>query len=376
MHSAGDAEGEAAAWLPASLCACLCGGVIAYTPFLMLMLPVRVTDLAGPEDISWLGYIVFAGAVAASASGIVFGWLSDRTQTRRVWIAAGLATTISLQLAMIRCDTIVALLWLVVAWQITLNMMLVPLIAWAGDLVPDTQKGLLGGLLSIAPALGAWSGIILCSRRCLLVWRQGHGHHRADDGVCFAAAALQGRPAGLPSKDAALRNRPSRPRLASAAVRMWVARLLLQISGAALGSYLYFWLRALDPAMGDGQKTALFAGGLTVSIITAFLVGRRTDRHGCPFCGAFNIGGRIGAGLVAMALAVTPAAAKLAYLLFATAGATFLALHASQMLRVLPDPGGADVTSEFSTLPTPRPRWSCPGLPFRSCPASVSTRFS
>lgn len=345
MHSAGDAEGRQPLGFLLLYALAYAGGVIAYTPFLMLMLPVRVTDLAGPEDISWLGYIVFAGAVAASASGIAFGWLSDRTQTRRVWIAAGLATTISLQLAMIRCDTIVALLWLVVAWQITLNMMLVPLIAWAGDLVPDTQKGLLGGLLSIAPALGAWSGIILAAGgvssfgdRVMVI--------TALTMACVLPLLLfRGVPQGLPSKDAALRNRPSRPRLASAAVRMWVARLLLQISGAALGSYLYFWLRALDPAMGDGQKTALFAGGLTASIITAFLVGRRTDRHGCPFAALSILAAASGAGLVAMALAVTPAAAKLAYLLFATAGATFLALHASQMLRVLPDPGrrGRDI---------------------------------
>lgn len=39
-----------------------------------------------------------------------------------------------------------------------------------------------------------------------------------------------------------------------------------------------------------------------------------------------------------MALADSPAEAKLAYFVFAAAGATFLAQHASQTLRVLPDP--------------------------------------
>lgn len=314
------------------------GGVIAYTPFLMLVLPARVTELAGQEDVLWLGYIVFAGAVAASASGIVFGWLSDRTKTRRAWIAAGLAMTVGLQLVMVRCESIGALLWLVIAWQITLNMLLVPLIAWAGDLVPDAQKGLLGGLLSIAPALGAWSGIILAA---------GGTYSFGDKTIVIAALTIAcvlplllfGAPRQRSKpQDSALRDMRPQPRLASAAVRMWVARLLVQISGAALASYLYFWLRALDPAMGDGGKTALFAGGLTASIVVALVIGRWTDRHGRPFAALSILAAVSGAGLVAMALAGDPAAAKLAYLLFATAGATFLALHASQTLRILPDP--------------------------------------
>ena len=39
---------------------------------------------------------------------------------------------------MTQCESIGALLWLVVAWQLALNLVLVPLIAWAGDFVPDT----------------------------------------------------------------------------------------------------------------------------------------------------------------------------------------------------------------------------------------------
>jgi hypothetical protein len=38
-----------------------------------------------------------------------------------------------------------------------------------------------------------------------------------------------------------------------------------------------------------------------------------------------------------MAVSGAPATAKLAYVLFVSANATFLALHASQMLTVLPD---------------------------------------
>lgn len=314
------------------------GGVTAYTPFLMLVLPARITELAGADDIVWLGYIVFAGAVAASVSGVLSGWLSDRTSNRRLWIAVGMVATILLQLAMTQCDSIGALLWLVVAWQLALNLMLTPLIAWAGDFVPDTQKGLLGGLLSIAPALGAWSGILFAA-----------GAVASFEGKAVIIAAmtaafmlpllLLGQPRRLTvSPGVSPASQATSPHLTSAAARMWVARLLMQISGAALASYLYFWLRALDPAMGDGEKTVLFAGGLSASIVVALFLGRWSDRYGHPFAVLSLIAALAGLALAAMALATEPAMAKLAYVLFAIAGATFLALHGSQTLRVLRDP--------------------------------------
>lgn len=321
------------------------GAVIAYTPFLILVLPARLTELAGSDDIVWLGYMIFAGAVAASASGILFGWLSDRAKSRRAFIAAGLAITTGLQLAMIGCDTIVILLWLVVAWQVALNMLLVPLIAWAGDLVPDDQKGLLGGLLALAPPLGAWSGILLAMDSIGSL-----GGKIVVIAILVVAAVLPlllfGNPRhGTASNSSASPDLPRQPRRASAALRMWVARLLMQISGAALASYLYFWFRVLDPAMRDGQKAALFASGLTASILVAFVIGRWTDRRGRPFAALSVVAAAAAAGLVTMALANNPAEAKLAYLFFTAASATFLALHASQTLRVLSNPAtrGRDI---------------------------------
>ncbi|QNA84167.1 MFS transporter [Sphingomonas sp. So64.6b] len=314
------------------------GSVIAYTPFLMLVLPARVTELAGQDDVLWLGYIVFAGAVAASCGGVFFGWLSDRTGRRRVWILAGLLLSTGFQLAMVRCDDIAALLWLVVAWQLSLNMLLVPLLAWAADLVPDEQKGMLGGLLALAPASGAWSGIALAASGATTfqdkLWVIAFLAIAAVLPVlCFGRPRQSSGPA-IPVRQSV----SASPRLGSVAMRVWAARLLVQISGAALASYLYFWLRALDPAMGDGEKTVLFAGGLTAAIFLAFVVGRWTDRHGRPFAMLSLLAVISAAGLGAMALAGDPATAKSAYLLFATTGATFLALHASQTLRILPDP--------------------------------------
>ena len=49
------------------------GGAVSYVPFLTLLLPVRVTEIAGDETIRYLAYIAFCGAIAASLANIGFG---------------------------------------------------------------------------------------------------------------------------------------------------------------------------------------------------------------------------------------------------------------------------------------------------------------
>ena len=270
-------------------------------------------------------------------SAIASGWLSDRTRNRRGWIGAGLALSIALQLSMAHFTSVAALLWLVVAWQLALNLMLTPLIAWAGDFVPDRQKGLLGGLLAFAPALGAWSS--------LLVARETPASF-ADNlwlvSMVAVAAMLPllvaGRPRPLPTDPGSVDIVQAPRRKSAAAIRMWLARLAMQVPGAALASYLYFWLRALDPSMTNREKMLLFAIGLSLSIGAAMALGRWSDRRDRPFAVLALLAACTGLLLGAMAAAPSPGLAKLAYLLFSGASAAFLAPHASQTLRVLPDP--------------------------------------
>ena len=137
------------------------GGAIAYIPFLTILLPLRATSLAGNDALNVLAFTAFAGAIAASVSNIGFGWASDVTRTRRPWIIAGLLLSTVMLLAMPLATSVTMLITMIVLWQFALNMMLAPLAAWAGDSIPDSQKGMLGGLLALAPALGALSGAVV-----------------------------------------------------------------------------------------------------------------------------------------------------------------------------------------------------------------------
>ncbi|XVJ64417.1 MAG: MFS transporter [Sphingopyxis sp.] len=314
------------------------GGAIAYVPFLTIWLPGRMTQLAGIADVQMLGYVTFSGAIAASLSGIGFGWLSDRTGNRRGWVLTGLALTIALLLLVPLAQDIWSLVGMIIAWQLALNMMLGPLSAWAGDCVPDEQKGLLGGLLAFSPALGAWSGALVTlpglvptDARLIVV------------ASLVAAAVLPALLLGRPRPFADLTAPPPpraagvpAPRPTGPAVRMWLARLLVQISEAALFAYLYFWFRSIDPDMHDSEKAGLFSIALTVAIPIALLSGRWADRHRQPFRPLVISAAISAVGMVGMALAPDADMAKASYLLFGIATTVFLALHSGQTLRILP----------------------------------------
>lgn len=322
------------------------GGAIAYVPFLTILLPVRMTALAGANDIQALGYVTFFGAIAASSGGVLFGWLSDRTGSRRGWVVAGLLLTIALLLAVPLASDVPSLIAIIIAWQLALNMMLAPLAAWAGDCVPDGQKGLLGGLLAFSPALGALS--------CAFVTIPGLAD--ADGRLVLVAllvagavlpVLLLGRPRPFPELSApvAVEAGTDEQRPASTIARMWSARLLVQIAEAALFAYLFFWFRSIEPAITDSETARLFSLVLTIAVPLALLAGRWADRSGRPILPLVICAGVLTFGLAAMALSETLLAAKLSYVVFGVAATIFLSLHSGQTLRVLrrPERRGRDL---------------------------------
>ena len=317
------------------------GGAIAYVPFLTLLLPQRVSEIAGAQSVDWLSYIAFSGAIAASFGGIFFGWLSDLTKWRTPWIWAGLALSSVLLLLTLLAETLPVLVVAVACWQLSLNMMLAPMAAWAGDTVPDGQKGVLGGLLAFAPALGALSGA--------LVTIPGLAGGPARLGFVAGLVALAVLPALLIGKPRAFphlmappeRAAPDRdPKAVSSPVlRMWIARFLVQISEAALFAFLLLWFRSLDAAITENRTANIFGFVLLAAVPATLLIGRWADRAARPVLPLAACALVSASGLLVMALSQTVPLAIAGYVLFAFAAAIFLSLHSAQTLRFLPQPG-------------------------------------
>lgn len=326
----------------------IAGGSVSYAPFLTLLLPLRAQAMAGEEAISLLAFAAFLGAIAASLANIGFGWLSDITGRRRIWVVAGMLSSGALLISVSFAETQAQLLALIVAWQLAVNMMLGPLFAWAGDVVPDDQKGMLGGLMSFAPALGALSGAFITlpglagpDARLALV---------AGLVVLMVSPVLLfGRPVAMPQLQpealAAAERKAAEPApnpfataSRSALIRMWCARLLVQIAEAALFAYLLVWISGLDPSFGDDDTARIFAVVLGLSVPLAMATGRWSDRNRRPMAPLAVAAATISAGLVVMALAPGLDWALVGYVVFGLASGVFLALHSSQTLRVLPRP--------------------------------------
>lgn len=315
------------------------GGAVAYVPFLTILLPLRVTEFAGSDALAILSYTAFAGAIAASIAHIGFGWLSDVTQTRRPWIAAGLLLSCMLLSLVPYATGPISLIALIICWQIALNMMLGPLSAWAGDVVPDEQKGLLGGLLAFAPALGALSGAFVTLQ----------GFASADGRLYWVSALvlvmvapllLFGKPKLMPhlliDQDTDDRSTLDAALAIIAVRRMWLARLLVQIAEASLFAFLLMWFRSLDPGFAENSTAIVFAFVLSIAVVFAIAVGRWSDRNERPILPLALCSAIAAAGLGIMAIAPSLPIAIGGYITFGIASSIFLALHSSQTLRVLP----------------------------------------
>ncbi|MDP3800772.1 MFS transporter [Brevundimonas sp.] len=321
------------------------GGVVAYTPLLTLLLPLRIAALGLEDKVGGLSLAVLAGAVTASIANIAAGALSDRFSRgpggRRPWVVAGLAATAMAYALVGMADTLLGILAAVAMFQAGLNLMLAPLAALAADEAPDAQKGLLGGLMGAAYPLGALSGVVVMSA----------SSPEARLAVTVAIAAILITPFLLIFRDRAAATPPAAHTTAVRAGRardlaaIWGARLLVQIAGAILFAYLLYYFETVEVAGErlDADRMAVRVAWLSgvvaaVTVPLSILLGRWSDlvRARKPFLQGAALASAV--GLVLMALFPDWGVAAWGYGLFATSSAIFLALQSTYAMQLLPSP--------------------------------------
>lgn len=328
-------------WFMALFALAVSGGSIAYVPLLTVLLPLKVTSLMGSEDIAALARLTFYGAIIASVSNIAFGMLSDRFANRIGWILAGLVVSSVLVVAIGYASSLTQVLILVMVWQIGLNMMLAPMFAWAGDCFPDEQKGTLGGFLALAPAVGAVSGSLVTLE---FIIRPDMRLFAVAFMViaCVLPAVIFGYRRARPQlmkPVVSSREEEQHPfRNRATAIRMWMARFLVQISEAGLFAFLLFWLRSILPDFHENTAANIFSLVLIGAVPISLWLGRWSDRVARPIAPLVATACLSATGLVIMALAHGLTVAILGYVVFGIAATVFLSLHTGQTLRVLPKP--------------------------------------
>lgn len=328
-------------WFLALFALASAGGAVAFVPLLTVLLPQQIASLQGHEDVAALAQATFLGAVVASLANIGVGMLSDRSRTRRPWIVAGLVMSNIMLLQIGGAVSVGEVVVLVMLWQVGLNLMLAPLMAWAGDCFPDSQKGLLGGALALSPALGALAGSLVTfgglippgARLAVVVGLVtvlvlpavvlGAGRRRPE--------LMDAPPASGPDKVAARPVwRPVR--------RMWAARFLVQVAEGGMFAFLLFWLRSIAPDFPEHSAANIFSLVLVGAVPLSLVLGHWSDRHGRPILPLAVCAVLCAAGMLVMAAAGTLEMAIAGYVLFGLMAAIFLSLHSGQTLRVLPTP--------------------------------------
>ena len=330
------------------------GGTIAYMPFLNLLLPLRFSDLAGAQDLNWLGLTAILGAIAASLSNIAFGWLSDLFPGRLRWSSAGIAGLALSYAAITKASTPAMLVVCVVIWQFAVNLYLAPLGAFAAEHVPDRHRGKLGGMLSWAPGISALS---------LLGIAQLPGGFTAQVLAIPAIALvmflplvfLAGRGGRASSVDAAEPAPRSAPRETLAL--FWLARFFVQISEALLFAFVFYFLRdLLGGQLGVKDYALINAGVYLAAIPVALAVGLASDRRGRRKGPLLAMIGVLAAGFGIMGASADPRLVIAAYVLCVIGSTVFLSLHSAFVMQYLPrrDRLGRDlgIINLTNTLPS------------------------
>jgi MFS family permease len=320
------------------------GGVMAYLPLLTLLLPLKIEVLSGPARIGVFTTCVTAGAIAASGSGILFGWLSDRSVQggigRRGWMTGGLIGTAGSYALVALAATPVQIVAAVVVFQFAVNALLAPMMAIMSEEIPDAQKGVAGGLLSLGSPVASGLSALLLGQAML-----PEAARFALVPVAVAAALLPlllsrrhlaVLPSGTDNGQTAVLGVLRRD-LAMAGM----SRLLVQIAGVVTQVYLLYYFESI---VTEGSRAALPARIghlLTLAFLLplpiALALGRLSDltRRRKPFL--LIAAGVASAGLIGMAGAKGWSSGAIAFVVYAIGSSVFVALHAAFAMQLLPN---------------------------------------
>ncbi|MGN6376080.1 MAG: MFS transporter [Sphingomonas sp.] len=344
------------------------GGVLAYTPLLTLLLPLKVSAIDPAGKVQLLAITSLIGSAGASAFNIIWGAGSDRSfarvGTRRSWISVGLAATLLSYAVIGVADNARGIIVAILLFQAAVNLLLAPLLATAADRVPDDAKGLIGGMLIAAAPVAHFAGGLLIAF--------GPSGGAARLGLLGAAITLLALPllvlmwrGTLPSPIVGAEPPQSVERLLRGFGLVWFSRSLLQTASAVmLIVQLYYFADMLG---GPIESAAAHVGELTgvalgLGALVALALGRWSDRVGRRR--PFLIAGALLCASGALCMLAAPGAlvATSGFLLFFCGNAAFIGLNSALALEVLPSPAHRGRDLGLLNLSNTLPSVIAPGI--------------
>lgn len=317
------------------------GAHLAFIPLFALLLPRRVAAVAPDSAITLLSILLLVGGITASLAHIAAGRLSDRWlrrhDNRQGVIAIGLVALAASQLLLAVAVDAAALLVAVIAFQLALNLMFAPLGALLADHVADARKGRVAGWLNATLPLASL-GTVLAA---LLFPVDGQGGFLLIAAISgIAVLPLLSRwpfgPVAAP--------RPTEPPVGASIgaeqradyVRMWCARLLVQLGAAFVINYFFLYLVDLTSAQDASRQMGILAGLATfLSVASAVVAGHWSDRRGHRRPPMIAAAFACAVGLLAMAATSSWPVVVAAFILFHVGLTAFLSVDSAMVTQLL-----------------------------------------
>jgi MFS family permease len=332
----------------AGLAAAHIGAAFAFAPLLSILIPLRAEALDPAHKQVVLSTILFWGAITAGAANILGGAFSDATRSkwgrRRPWIFLGLGGSLASYLVIASSHEVTGLLVGVLLFQFCFNLLFAPLGAIFPDRVPDRQKGMVSGFLSLGYPVGSGLGAVLI------------GQALQSDTMRYLAIALVLVATVGPFALRLSEPPPERPSAHVEAARppaglyrdflfAWAARFLVQVACAVAYGYGVFYLEDVTGygtlfkgrRPEQGFAVLVFVSMLT-NIVFSVLAGRLSDLTGRRKLFIVLAGATMALALAVAATGPSWPVLIGAWALLGAGMGAFTAVESALIAQVLPSP--------------------------------------
>lgn len=146
----------------------LLGWLIPYLGVNSTLLPAKIQQIAPDQKVQIVALLATIAMVVATIANIIEGALSDRTVSRwgkrNPWIVLGLITTLICFYWLTKVTTITGIIVNWSLFQVALNMMVAPIVAFIADKAPKKYRGSISAFYGVGMNIGTPVGTMIASR--------------------------------------------------------------------------------------------------------------------------------------------------------------------------------------------------------------------
>lgn len=146
----------------------LLGWLIPYLGVNTTLLPAKIMQIAPNQKVQIVAMLATIAMIVATIANIIEGALSDRTVSRwgkrNPWIFLGMICTLICFFFLTKVTTISGIIINWSLFQVALNMMVAPLVAFIADKAPKKYRGSISAFYGVGMNIGTPVGTMIASR--------------------------------------------------------------------------------------------------------------------------------------------------------------------------------------------------------------------